>query len=266
MQVKELVIPYSYKQKIKLYTTGDAHTGTKYCAEDKLKEKVKEIKSDKTNLWVDMGDKCEFITPSDPRWDTGTIRDGIHDDNIATDQENLYCSLYDSIQSQCAGLLEGNHEDAIRIHNHCDVQKNICDKLKVDNLGYTCFLKLIFRRKNSNESHVFIGFLTHGSGSAVTKGAKLNKLQRMMDAFEADFYAVGHMHEIITDEKPYLTLDSNNQIKHKIKVGAITGCWFRTYTQDMRASYGEKRTYSPTTIGCPVFTFDPGESKVSVSY
>ena len=86
----------------------------------------------------------------------------------------------------------------------------------------------------------------------------------IMDSFEADFYAHGHVHDIITDEKPYLGLDSNGNIKHKIKVGAMTGCWFRTYTQNVRASYGERKNYPATSIGCPVFLVNPNTASVSV--
>jgi len=219
-------------------------------------------------MWIGMGDKCDFITPGDPRWDVGSIEDWISPDNIAEDQSNWYMDMFSPIKDKCIGLLEGNHEDAIRIHSHVDVQKNICKKLGVANLGYSCFVKFRFRRmrmKAQPDAHTIKGFFTHGSGWAVTKGAKLNRLQRVMDAFEADIYAIGHMHDIITDNKPYLALDANNNIKQREKVGAVTGCWFRTYTQGVRASYGEKRSYAPSAIGCPVFTIIPDKMILSVS-
>lgn len=247
-----------------LYTIGDEHGGTKHCSATALQKQVNIIKNDPMALWVDVGDKCEFISPSDPRWDTGVIEDWVHPDNIALDQSNWYCDLFSPIKDKCIGLLEGNHEDAMRIHSHIDVQKYICDKLGVDNLGYSCFIRFIFKRNKSNEAHQFIGYFAHGSGWAVTKGAKLNRLQRVMDAFEADLYAIGHMHDIITDSKPYLTLDANNNIRQKEKVGAVTGCWFRTYSQGVRASYGEKRGFPPGAIGCPMFTITPALQTVTV--
>lgn len=264
MQIKEVIISYRCRDTFRLYTIGDEHTGTLYHAEAELREQVKVIKNDNNGFWVGMGDKAEFITPSDPRWEAEALPEWLHQNNIASEQEDRYCETYSSIRDKCIGLLEGNHEDAIRIHNHADVQRNICKKLGVDDLGYSCFLRLKFKRRNSNEVHMVTGFITHGSGWAVTKGAKLNRLQRVMDSFEADFYAHGHMHDIITDEKAYLTLDSNNNIKQKVKVGAVTGCWFRTYTQDVRASYGEKKTYPPTAIGCPVFIINPNTGEVRV--
>jgi len=264
IQVKEIVIPYKRSDRFKVYPMGDEHTGTLYCAEGEIVEQVKVIKRDPLALWFGVGDKAEFITPSDPRWEAEALPDWLHSNNIATDQEDRYCNIYESISNQCIGLLEGNHEDAIRTHSHSDVQKNICKKLGVDNLGYSCFLILKFKRHLSRETHIVRGFITHGSGWAVTKGAKLNRLQRIMDSFEADFYAHGHMHDIITDEKACLTLDSHNKVIQKVKVGAVTGCWFRTYTQDVRASYGEKKNYPPSVIGCPVFVIDPNTATVKV--
>jgi len=264
MEVIETTITYARPDEFHFYPLGDEHCGIQHCAEGEISKQIKIIRDDPLGYWFGMGDKGEFISPSDPRWDVGVIADWVHQDNIAVDQTDWYCDMVSPIKGKCLGLLEGNHEDAIRIHNHIDVHKNICTKLGVRNLGYAAFLKLVFKRNRSRECHSIIGYITHGSGWAITKGAKLNKLQRMMDAFQADFYAMGHMHDIITDSKPYLTLDVMNRIKQKEKVGAVTGCWFKTYAQGIRASYGEKRNYPPTAIGCPVFTIKPDTQEITV--
>ena len=511
MEVKTVKFNYRMPDQFHLYTIGDEHCGTKYCAATALRHQIDVIKNDPMALWIGMGDACEFIAPSDPRWDTGVVEDWVHPDNIALDQSDWYCNLYAPIKDKCIGKLEGNHEDAMRIHSHIDVQKYICEKLGVDNLGYSCFIRFQFKRNKSNEVHQFIGYFTHGSSNAITKGAKLNMLQRKIDAFEADLYAClhpktkvlsgnlewmpigdvkfgdellgvdeypqhglcrgvvhtkvlevnrrysdsylvelndgtsiittaehpwlnrrrpngavsggnynwyrtdklrigdkllrvfpvwdnnnswdegyiaglldgegsitvggssrarmvafaqkeglvlnhyedylkrkgiryrininsdcyqvvvrkdaaqliggvqpirlkdkaralvekrlqnpdtsivtritpsgmqevvtiktdshtfiaegiathncGHMHDLITDSKAYMTLDAAGHIKQKEKVGAITGCWFRTYTEGVRASYGEKKGYSPTALGCPVFTITPQKQTVTV--
>ena len=265
MEVIEKVIFYKRGDEFHLHPLGDIHYAIKHCAEAKIKAKVGEVKSDPLALWLGMGDYAEFICPSDPRWDNKVIVDEVHEDNIAEDETKWVTSLFEPIVPQGVGLLEGNHEDAIRRHLHTDVQKNICERLGLPNLGYSAFVRFIFRRQNSSESHVVVGFFTHGSGCAITKGAKLNKLQRVMDQFEADIYGVAHMHDIITDTKPYLKIDNQNRIKQLEKVGAITGSWFMTYAQGVGASYGEKKTYPPTTLGCPVFTIVPDKGILSVS-
>jgi len=238
-----------------LYPIGDAHLGIKHCAEDMLRKQVRQIQEDKNALWIGMGDYGEFITQRDPRWDVAVIADWVKRDDIAMSQVDYIVDIFKPIRNKCVGLLEGNHEDAIRVHNDVDVLTRICKGLDVTPLGYSCFVRFVFTRTGGSNS--FIGFFSHGAGWAITKGAKINRLQRLMDAFEADIYAIGHMHDIITDTKPYLTLNQANEIKQAEKVGAVTGSWFKTYAQGVRASYSEKKNYPPTILGCPVFIIVP---------
>ncbi len=263
MQVKEIVIPYHRPDTIRVYPIGDVHGGTKHCAEEKLQRQIKKIKDDPYAYWIDMADKCEFIAPSDPRWDSGAIADWVHPDNVAVDESEWYMDMFSPIKDKCLGLLEGNHELSIKRHSHIDVQKNICEGMGLDNLGYACFIRLCFTRGGRNSIH-FTGFFTHGAGCAITAGAKLIRLQRLMDNFDADIVASGHVHDIVTYTKPYMTLDKENHIKQRVKVGAMTGCWFRTYTEGVSSSYGEQKNFPPVTLGCPVFTIIPDKGILKV--
>lgn len=267
MNVKEVIIPYKMSDGLfKLYAGGDEHLGTKHCAEDAIKGYVKKIKEDKFSRWLDVGDKGEFITPKDPRWDYGVIADWVDQEDVAYSIEKRYVGLHEPIKDKCIGLMSGNHEYSFQTHNNEKVHKHICDKLEVDDLGFSTFIKLIFRRRGSKEAHEVKIFATHGAGGAVTKGAKLMKLQRLMDAFEADIYIVGHMHDLITDKKPYLALTSQNIIRSKQKVGAVTGCYFQTYMQDTPPSYGERKNYPPTAIGSVVFSINPSTGEIDVHH
>jgi len=222
------------------------------------------IAPDPLAYWIGMGDDAEFITPSDPRWDIGVIASWVDVDNIAEEQTKTVVEIQSPAKDCCIGKLTGNHEEGIRIHSHINVHKNICNKLGVPSLGYTAFVRLVFRRRKSSEAHQFVFLVTHGAGCAITKGAKLNRLQRLMDSFEADAYAHAHVHDIITDTKPYLTLNANGEIKQREKVGAMTGSFFTTYAQGVPASYGERKNYPPTVLGCPVFKIKPQEDKIWV--
>ena len=270
MQLVDLIIPYKQANRFKLYCFGDIHGGTIHCVEDEARAKVAEIAHEKNTYWVGMGDYAEFITPSDKRFDPSqkSLAEWVEQDNIAECQTQWVVDLFKPIKNKCIGLLYGNHEDSMRRFNHDNVQKNICDRLGVENLGYTALVRLFFRRENSSESHIIKCVFSHGSGWAVTKGAKLNKLHRFMNAFDAHIYAIGHMHDILTDTLPYMTCTpqsfEQSKIKAVEKVGAVTGSWFRTYTQGIQASYGERATYPPTTIGCPLFTINPTTGEIDV--
>ena len=267
MEVIEKTIEYKVSGgEWHLYPIGDSHLGIKHCTESDLKKTVAEIRDDRTAIWIGMGDYGEFITPSDKRWDAKVIADWLKDDqdNIAEAQTDYIEKIFRPIRDKCIGLIEGNHEDAIRHFLHVDVQKNLCKRLELPNLGYSCWVRLRFSRKNSTEQHVFKCVFTHGAGWAITPGAKMNRLQRFMNAFDARIYAMGHMHDIITHTVPYLELSDANIIRQKERVGAVTGCWFKTYAQDVPASYGERKNYPPTSLGCPVFSINPHTSAVKV--
>jgi hypothetical protein len=184
--------------------------------------------------------------------------------DIAGSQIDWLVKLFEPIKHKCIGLLEGNHEDAYRKHQDGDPQKHLCDRLGVQNMGYSAFIRLVFERAKSTEHHEYLGAVSHGSGCAITKGAKLNRLERFMDNFNARWYAHGHVHDCITNSKSYIDLTGSNQIVSRQKCGAMTGSWFTAYTQDIPASYSEIKNYPPNIIGCPVFEFHPVANFVSV--
>lgn len=206
----------------------------------------------------------ECITPSDKRWDIEVISDWVEPDNIAHCLERRVVELLEPIKHKCLGLLEGNHEDSIRIHNHDDIQKNICEALSVKNLSYSCYYRLIFRRGKGHSHYSVVCMFTHGNGAPRTKGARMMNLLATMNEFEADLYAKGHLHDIITYPRPYLKLGLKNKIIESHRVGAITGSWVRSYKQNVPASYAEKAGYPPSAVGCPVFKIDPDERTLSV--
>ncbi len=166
MEVKDIVIPYkNANSTFKLYALGDIHAGTIHCVEDDVKRKVNEIAHSPNTFWIGMGDYCEWITPKDKRFDPNlnSIAEWVEPDNVAHCQTEWLKTLFTPIKKKCLGLIYGNHENSIRIYNHDNVIKNLCDNLEVDNLGLSCFLRLFFRRENSNECHLVKGVFTHGA-------------------------------------------------------------------------------------------------------
>ncbi len=267
MEVKDIHIPYKRSNStFYLYGLGDIHAGTIHCVEDHIKRKIDEIKNKKNAYWIGMGDYAEFITPKDKRFDPNlkSIAEWVEPDNIAHCQTEWLSKLFDPIRKKCVGLLYGNHENSIRIYNHDNVIKNLCENLGVDNLGFSCFLRLFFHRKNSNESHLIKGAFTHGSSGAITEGAKLMALMRWMKQNDTDIHGYAHIHDFIQKSLSQMTISSQGKIKSEIRIGATTGSWFRTYTQGIIASYGELKTYPPTEICCAVFIINPDTGYIDV--
>lgn len=266
METKDFIIPYKRSDAVfSLYCLGDIHAGTVHCVEEHIKRKVDEIKLAKNAYWIGMGDYAEFITPKDKRFDPSlkSIVSWVEPDNIAHCQTDWLITLFKPIQKKCIGLLYGNHENSIRVFNHDNVHKNLCEELQVTNLGFSCFLRLLFRRDGSSESHQIVGAFTHGASNAITEGYKLTVLTRWMKQNEADIYGYGHVHDYIPKSISRMT-SVGNKIKSKVTIGATTGSWFRTYTKGIIASYGELKTYPPTEICCAKFVINPNTGYVDV--
>lgn len=259
-------VPYQSRKDIfKLYPLGDIHAGTEYCVEPKIIRQVKTISNDPLARWVGMGDYADLVLPTDfKRWDN-TISDWVHYDNVAHDQCVWVYELFKPIRDKCIGLIGGNHEDSVRRHYSYDFMTNLCENLKVPNLGYSAFVRLVFDRQGGTKTE-FLCHFTHGSGAPQTEGGKVMNLKRSFDDFEGDILAKGHIHGLHCMEKPFLTVTRTDppRIVDRNRCGALTGSWFLTYMQGVKASYGERRTYDPTAIGCPVFCIDPTNEMVSV--
>jgi hypothetical protein len=212
-----------------------------------------------------MGDYCDCVTKNDKRWDISGLAEWVDKGDVIESQRKWFVNIFKPIATKCVGLLEGNHEVSIRLSHQDDFYSHICDDLGVPRLGYSCFLDLIFNRKGAQGTTQFRGRLEHGSGWAQTDGSKLNRLKRGMRGFEADFYAMGHLHDIKIDvSSPILTVDRMGKIISKVRCAAMTGCWFKTYEQGQRASYGEQKGFDPTPIGCPCFLFSPDKQMMEV--
>ncbi len=265
MQTKEFTVEYvNSDPEYRLYFLGDIHAGTIHCVEDQIKTKVKEIAELENTYWLGMGDYGEFITPDDKRWnpDQKSIAPWVEPDDVGRCQEKFITELLTPIKDKCIGLLYGNHENSYRVHKFGNVQKHICEELGVENLGFSCFVRLRFKRESSNESHISTICAIHGSSGAITKGAKVNALRRFMADFEANIYAYGHVHDIDDQRRPYMTVTGTNKIKDRSDLGVLTGCWFQTYTQGIIASYGEMKVYPPTVIGCPYIVLNPSTGEM----
>lgn len=244
---------------ISIYLIGDIHLGTILCEEGELQKYVKEIKGNPLAYWIGMGDLVDGIVPSDKRWDDGVISDWVHPDNVIEDERSRINDLLSPIKGQCLGLLYGNHEDKHRIYNHVNIHQNLCNDFGVENLGFDCFMVFHFTRAKSSV-RTLVGAFTHGSGHATTDTAKMAKLLAFMRNKNANIFGYAHTHGLDTKIKIELGVDIDKiQAKSKTKLGLLTGCFTKTYTDGTIAGYGEKRNYDPVPIGCGVIKIKPFE-------
>jgi len=272
MEVIEKTIEYTSSEKFYFYGLGDIHKGVIHCDEGLLDEKVNEIRRERNALWLGMGDYGDCITPSDfKRWDGRILASWMknHEDNIGATQCDSINEQLSPIWNKCLGLIEGNHEESIRKYNHynllAELFKKTNKKYEVKYAGVSCFVRLNFKRKNSNESHDYIIHARHGEGSARTSGARaLSVLRLSQSMVNAHIILMGHLHGQESPDIPQRLILRNGKIKSFETIATMTGSWIRAYMQGVPPCYLERWGSPPSTLGCPRIVIEPSKDKMTL--
>ncbi len=281
MEVIEKIIEYTRSDKFYFYDLSDLHIGATHCDEDALIEKVYEIKSlGRQAIVLGGGDYGDCITPSDiKRWDARILAPWLLDDinpklpiwmrsnmdNIGPGILRRVDEILSPIWGSFVGLIEGNHDDNIRKHNHYNFMKELLllanKKNTVPYAGVQCFLVLHFKRKNSNESHDIMIHARHGEGSARTSGARALAVLRMAQSTpDADITLMSHLHGQESPDIPQRLTVRKGKIKEKNALATMTGAWLLAYKQGVPPSYLERYGSPPSVLGCPRIVINPDKS------
>lgn len=261
------------------------HIGAVHSDEERLKEKVREIKSlGRHAIVLGMGDYGDCITPSDlKRWDARILAPWMLDDmnedlpawmrsnmdNIGPGILRKVDEILSPIWSSFVTLIEGNHDDGIRKHNHYNFMKELLlkanKKFKVAYGGVQCFVVLHFVRKNSNEVHDILVHARHGEGHARTSGARANAVLRMAQSTPtANVTLMGHLHGQESPDIPQRFDVVRGKLKEKNAIATMTGAWLRAYMQGVPPSYLERYGCPPSVLGCPKIEFNPNKGEMEL--
>lgn len=272
MEVIEKTIEYTRPEKFYFYPLGDIHKGVIHCDEDLLEETVNQIKKERNAFWLGMGDYGDCITPSDfKRWDGRILAPWMRgqEDNIGPAQRDSIDEQLSPIWNKCLGLIEGNHEESIRRFNHYNLIKELLDKANkkgnVPYAGVSCFVRLNFRRKGTNESHDFIIHARHGEGSARTSGARALAVLRLSQSMvNAHIVLMGHLHGQESPDIPQRLILRSGKIKSFETIATMTGAWVRAYMQGVPPCYLERWGTPPSTLGCPRIVIEPDKDTMTL--
>lgn len=263
----------SQTDEFKIVYFSDLHLMAKACAMKQIIQQRDEILNDPFTFWIGGGDYGEFIGFQDhTRFDPDAVDEGVTVADLARLGKVTYEKVRDifaPIKHKCLGLIVGNHEKQyMRRMQQEDLHSWLCTELGVANLGYSCFMDLVFCRAagwdgpelmskrpprrgahRHNGTETFRVFCHHGAGAAQTKGGKINRLVKFMENFEADIYFMGHVHDQMGARLTPLTANKDcTEITHNTKLGVISGSFLRTYCQGV-TTYGEQKGYAPVTLG-----------------
>ena len=271
MEVIQVTIPYRRPDIFHFYPFGDIHGGSTECVEDDIKKKIAECANRKNAYAIGMGDYNDCITKNDKRFNIDGLAPWVEKSNIVESQriwtKDLFSPLAKEGKLLCLGT--GNHEETIHMAHDNDIARNICKDLGVPYAGYAYFLVITFQRCKQSAYNRYVFHCWHGSGAAQTEGARLMRLSRLVNDIQADVYLMGHLHAITIHTPDRLICNKVGKIKSEVLIAAITGSWLKTYPQphkdeQLSPTYGEKKGYKPSRIGCPVISIEPDEDKVTV--
>ena len=214
-----------------------------------------------------MGDYADSITKNDKRFDIEGLAPWVEKGNIIDSQRRRVVDLLKPLGDKVIVLLTGNHEETIHANHNNDITRNICNDLGVPYGGYHCFINLRFQRQE-HDRRKWVVHAWHGAGAAQTEGARIMRLMRLVNEFEADIYLMGHLHAKGSYPPQRLGIRNHRLVDTDLKT-VLTGSWLKTYDQpkpgETRSpTYGEMKGYKPSALGCPVIHICPDKNWVSI--
>lgn len=254
---KKCVIKLGRHKFLWLVPIGDIHLKNAACSLSKLQDTLDWIAATPNCRWIGMGDYAEFIGHTDKRFDPGAVDKAMPVSDLGRLSDvstTAVAQIFKPIASKCLGMLYGNHEDVYMLRTQqANMHKELCQKIGVQNLGYSCFQQIEFQR--GNERQIYTIRAHHGAGFAQTKGGKMQALVKFCRQTDADITLVGHLHDSMQHPDQMLTL-INGHIVARTRLGVMTATYLKTYEEDV-TTYGEKRGYDPVPLGSPRIQITP---------
>lgn len=242
-------------KRMELYIVGDTHypRGKR----NKFVKLLKEIEKNDEAYVLGLGDWCECIGPSDPRYNPEEIQSMVdeHDSlvNMMDQQWAMFEEDIKPIAHKILGLHAGNHESKFARKGHNEL-KNICRRNKITYLDEG---HVIHEIKYKNDRILIQSF--HGTGAGSTIGSTYNKLDAYsLIADDVDIIAAGHTHKLgvnITADRLKVTPTG---LKSKVQYHCSCGSFLGNYDEES-VSYAERKAYRPLPIGYIKIIIDRGE-------
>lgn len=219
--------------------------------------------------FLGMGDYIDYMSPSNrERYNAAGLYDTTrrrNDDSARGLVEDLYLKALKPSKGRWLGLLEGHHYHEYRDGTTSD--QDLASRLDAPFLGTCAFVRLVVKDSSRGSTGNVVVWCHHGVGSGTTLAAPLNKLERLLEAWEADIYLMGHMHRKVAGpidrvEPVWSGRRNAATLMHRTKIIACTGSFLKAYTKSdsgprtkktpaalIRGGYVEQGMMRPTALG-----------------
>lgn len=256
MRVIVREIPVSGREhSFRIYPIGDMHIGARACDEQKLRRVVEQIASDDDAYWIGMGDVCDYINRSDPRFNVEALAGWVRMRDLAdlaSAQSKRALSILSPIAHKCLALVKGNHELAIHKHYERDVYSELVTGIKeasgldeIERLGLGYSGWLLARFKSEHHTSIFRFSLHHGFVGGRLAGAKALNMQRWLWTHDCDVAVFGHSHNTMIQSESIETVNRRSgKIAHLTRWGCFSGSFLATNVEGSE-TYSEVKGYFP---------------------
>lgn len=259
----------SRKDVFTIIPIGDVHIGARSCNLKKLKDIVEYVRTKKNCYWIGMGDYLDSINLSDKRFSQRDVDDTSELDDLCNSQAMRFIEIMKPIADKCLGLLGGNHEETVKKRYHQDLIGRLCMGLKVDNLTYSCLMRLYFKRQGNKSnsrpaSKNVVIFAHHGHGGGRAVSGKLNMVLGKAKSYDADVYLVGHCHlkANLDGERICMSHGKGDAfIYAKKQLFCTTGSFMESLGEGY-SPYSEIAGYEPIPTGVIKLTIEPFRMEV----
>ena len=251
MVVAEYRVKYTYGEEWKLKPIFDVHAGNKDCDLNEFKKFMAD--SDDKTLFIGGGDLIDAVITKDIKRYRKSA-DDTDGDAIIDEQIDIICEILRPYSHKIIGLGAGNHEDTILKYCGTNPTKRMCDilsddKHKIQYLGYSCLVRLVFELKQGGAVRTIIIRQHHGwGGGSRTRGANITKYERDIGKWDADIFLYGHVHQKQFDRTPRLGLRGLLLVSRP-QLMVICGSYLKTYSTDANPTYSEVKGFPPNEIG-----------------
>jgi hypothetical protein len=248
---------------VTIWFVGDCHVGAAGFARDKLENTVQRIVDNPNAYWIGMGDYCDFISFRDPRFDPSQIDPSYRVADLkrlAEVQLEDFTSIAEPIREKCIGIIEGNHEEKWQqfYHNNPTFLLQIWAGGQCKALSYSAITTISVQdptsARDNKARYEFDLYTHHGYGGARTDGADLTKVMNLVASVDADIYAMGHGHKLLSDGYSIVgkrkTRGNEQATYEKPRAFFLTGSYLKTLAVG-ESGYAERRCYKPTLLGSP---------------
>ncbi len=249
-----------------IYPVGDIHLGNAACDEKRLQLVVNEIAADEHAYWIGLGDYCDFINCSDPRFEAASLASWftVSDlTDLARAQLERFRDIITPIAPKCLGLIEGNHESAISRHTERNIYSDIVTMIKSAGqhpadfplaLGPYGWLTLAFHGGPTSAGGSWITQLNvhHGFTGGRLAGGKALSMQRWLWTHNADLVLFGHSHNTSTQVEAVEAIDRAGHVTVTNRLGVYCGTFLN------QALYAQRAGFMPQSASNVVITLRPG--------